>query len=179
VGLPGQRRLRSSARDPWRGLVPVSSATVASISRMSCDTLAPESRHEVASRVQCMASLVFATCRSCDRATCLLAPLFAHIADGCRALCTKGGKSLSQWPARVRSTCRFSENSRFGCAHAGRKVHESRCCPPMVRRRGTRTPTNRLPDTLCHPVPLSRRSHRPSPRTGGSDSGRDRRSGGV
>lgn len=50
AGLPGQRRLRSSARDPWRGLVPVSSATVASISRVPCGTLAPESRHEVASR---------------------------------------------------------------------------------------------------------------------------------
>lgn len=93
--------------------------------------------------------------------------------------------SSPQWPARVRSVRRFSESSCLGCAHTGRKVHESRCCPPMVRRRGTRTPASRLPDTSCHPfhVPrgllTGRRSHRPSPRTGGSDSGRDRRSGGV
>jgi hypothetical protein len=39
------------------------------------------SRHEVASRVYCLcASLVFATCRSCYRTTCLLAPLFVRIA---------------------------------------------------------------------------------------------------
>lgn len=65
-GLPDRGRLRSSVRDPWRGLVPASSATV--------DL---ESRHEVATHV-CSASHVFATRRSCDRTTGLLSPLFAR-----------------------------------------------------------------------------------------------------
>lgn len=43
--------------------------------RLGCS----RSRHEVASRVHCLcASLVSATCRSCYRTTCLLAPLFVR-----------------------------------------------------------------------------------------------------
>lgn len=96
-------------------------------------------------RLLLCAPLAFATCRSCYRATCLLALLFAQIADGFGALRSESRNSSPQWPARVRSVRRFSESSCLGCAHTGRKVHESRCCPPMVRRRGTLKP--RLADS--------------------------------